>query len=121
MAAVAEPTAVVESLIEILDADSKYNFAWHSARWLPAILRRIERDAEVQSRLLESLEAAVDSSIRTSFPVLLSRAAGVSERLRLWAMKELRRAESAEIPEVGFDLFSQSYRVVRQVLIETLG
>jgi len=85
------------------------------------VVRRIEKDSAVQDLLHAAITPIASPSVKASFVSLLSRAAGVDERLRAFAVRELGRTEWEGMSEVGFDLSSQSYRLVRHVLIETIG
>lgn len=105
----------------MLAADLSKIHKWQFPRWVPAIVRRIEKDPAVQDLLHTAITPMASASVKTSFASLLSRAVGVDERFRDMAVRELDRTESEGMPEVGFDLTSQTYRLVRQVLIEAIG
>lgn len=120
-AALFVPRIMIEDLEKLLTTDLSKIHEWHFPRWVPAIVRRIERDSAVQDLLHAAITPSASASVKTSFATLLSRAAGVGERLRVIAVRELDRTESEVMPEVGFDLSSQTYRLVRQVLIETIS
>jgi len=121
VAAMSAPKIVVEELEEILTADLSEIHDRHFPRWVPAIVRRIEKDSAVQDLLHAAITPTAPASVKASFTSLLSRASGVDERLRAIAVRELDRMKSRGMPEVGFDLSSQTYRLVRQVLIEVIG
>ena len=121
VAALSVPPKVIESLENFLRWDLSEPERWHLPRWIPAILKRIEQDSAVQDCLQSALAATTSPSVKASFVSLLARATGVDERLRMFATNELERTQSEPLPQVGFDLSSQSYRLVRHVLLETLG
>jgi hypothetical protein len=121
VAALSAPKYVIEALEKMLTIDLSEIHEWQFPRWVPAIVRRIENDSAVQDLLHAALTPRASASVKASFVSLLSRGARVDERLRAFIVSELDRTESEEMPEVGFDLSSQSYRLVRQVLIETIG
>lgn len=121
VAALASPPRVVEALEDLLTRDLSETNEFHFPRWISAVVRRIEKDSAVQERLQVQLTSDASPSKKASFVSLLARAAGVSERLRTFAISELDRTNLKAMPEVGFDLSSQSYRLIRHVLIETLG
>lgn len=120
-AALSAPRNLIEALEKLLVSDMGEIHECHFPRWVPAIVRRIERDSAVQDLLHAAITPTASASVKASFATLLSRAAGVGERLRVIAVRELDRTESEVMPEVGFDLSSQTYRLVRQVLIETIS
>ena len=64
------------------------------SRWIPAILRRIEKDAGVQDALHSALTSTAVPSIKVSFGSLLASAAGVDERLRTFVASELQRVDA---------------------------
>lgn len=121
VAALSTPTIVIEALEKLLTADLSEIHEWQFPRWVPAMVRRIENDSACKDLLHSAITPMASASVKASFVSLLSRASGVDERLRAFADCELKRMESEGMPEVGFDLSSQSYRLVRQVLIEVIG
>lgn len=120
VAALSAPRIVVEALEKLLTADLSEIHEWQFPRWVPAMVRRIEKDLAVQDFLHAAITPMASASVKASFASLLSRGSGVDERLRAFAVRELDRTESEGMSEVGFDLSSQTYRLVRQVLIETI-
>ena len=121
VAALSSPPEVIESLEDILSRDLTEPACLHLARWIPAILKRIEKDPALQAHMLSALTPTAPPSVKASFVSLLARTAGVDQKLRTFAADELQRTESDVVPQLGFDLASQSYRLVRHVLLETIG
>ncbi len=123
VAALSSPPRVIESLYDVLSRDLSESAPapFHFPRWVPAFLKRIEKDSAVQDCLHSALTSTAHPSVKASFVSLLARAAGVDEKLRTFAVDELKRTASEAVPQVGFDLVSQSYRLVRHVLLETVG
>ena len=121
VAALSEPRIVIEALEKLLTRDLSETHKWHFARWVPAIARRIEKDSAVQDLVHAAITPNASASVKASFTSFLSQAFGVEERLRAFAILELDRTESDGMPEVGFDLSSQTYRLVRHVLIEAIS
>ena len=121
MAALSAPRILIGALEELLSADLSETHELQFSRWVPAIVRRIEKDTAVQDSLHAEMTPTACASVKVSFTSLLGRASGVDERLRAFAVRELDRTKSEWMPEVGFDLFSQTFRLVRHVLIETIG
>ena len=120
VAALSKPRCVIEELEKVLTSDLREIYKWHFPRWIPAIIRRIEKDSVVKDLLNAAMTPDASASVKASFVSLLSQASGVDERLRAFAVRELSRTESEGLPEAGFDLVSQTYRLVRQVLNETI-
>lgn len=121
VAAVSTQHIVVEALDRLLTADLSDIHEWQFARWVPAMVRRIEKDAALQGLLHLALTPISSASVKISFVSLLGRAAGVDERLRAFAVGELDRTDRDAVPEVGFDLSSQTYHVVRHRLFDLIG
>jgi len=121
MAALSTPQRLTGSLIDLLQKRILDAHELQLARWIAAVVRRIERDPEVQAELKRSLRAESPPSVKVSFVALLQRASGVDDDARIFASEELKRSEAEPIPEVGFDLVSQAHRIVRHVLTEALA
>lgn len=120
VAALSAPRIVFEALKKLLTADlsesTNGNFRVGCRRWSAGS----KKDSAVQDLLHAAITPMASASVKASFASLLSRASGVNERLRAIAVREYDRTQSEGMPEVGFDLSSQTYRLVRQVLIETI-
>jgi hypothetical protein len=121
VAALSSPDKVVAALRQLLANLPVELYELQLPRWVPALTRRIERDTELQSALLQALVPDTPSSIKASFVSLLEQAAGPSKALTEYVSAELRRASIAPFPEIGFDLGSQRNRVVAHLLTETLA
>jgi hypothetical protein len=121
VAALSRPSMVVAALEDILTRDLSETMQWHFPRWVPAVIRRIEKDPAVRELMMAAVTTQSSPSVKSSFVSLLGRAAGVDETLRAFAVGELQRTESEPIPDIGFDLSSRSYRLVRHVLFEAIG
>ena len=98
----------------------------HTIEPLPGLMCRVQsRKGFCRSKLPPLSSDADGRSFRQSIlcltPGLLARAAGVDEQLRTFVVDALQRTASLAIPRVGFDLVSQSHRLVRYVLLETIG
>ena len=121
IAALSSPDKVVVALRQLLANLPIELYELRLQRWVPALMRRIERDAELQSAFLQALAPNTPSSIKASFVSLLGQAVGPSTALTEYVSAELRRANTASFPEIGFDLRSQTHRVVAHLLTETLA
>ena len=120
VAALSRPERVVEALENVLDNIPLSLDDLHLPRWVPTIVRRVEKDPEVRVALLAALTAKSSPSVRASLTSLLVLAYGVDEELQTFARAEVERLEAKSIPEIGFDLGTQAYRIVRHVLLEAL-
>src|SRR5271165_1284968 len=118
VAALSRPERVVEELENLLGSIPLDPHHLHFPRWVPPIVRRVEKDAELRAALLTALTLRSSPSVKASFTSLLVRAHGVGEGLRAFAEPEVERLDAKSIPEVGFDLGAQAYRIVRHVLLE---
>jgi hypothetical protein len=113
------PEWVVKELEKLLRNIPLELYNLQLPRWVPAIVRRVERDAEVRAALRAGL-AGSSASVKASFTSLLVRAYGVSDELQSFARTEVERSEEKSIPEVGFVLGEEAYRIVRHVLLDAL-
>jgi hypothetical protein len=86
-----------------------------------AALARLRNDASVHDSLFEFLTHASDPSVKASFPRFLKLAAGLTSAEFRWCRDEIDRQSGLRSPEVGFDLFLQTPRVVTICLLECLN
>ena len=121
VAVLSSPDKVVAALRQLLANLPIELYELRLPRWVPTLTRRIERDTELQSAFLQALAPDTPSSIKASFVSLLVRAVGPSTALTEYVSAELRRANTASFPEIGFDLVSQTNRVMAHLLTETLA
>jgi hypothetical protein len=121
VAAISKPENVGRALEGALSEKFEDIHSWHFPRWVPAVMRRIEMDSEVQAVLHSLLKKSTSPSVKVSIASLLGKAAGVEDRLVAFASDELRRSETLAAPEVGLDMYSQAYRIVPHVLMELAG
>jgi NACHT domain-containing protein len=118
VAALSSPERVVKALIVLLTNIPLELYSLQLPRWLPAMVRRIEKDGEVRTALRAALTAVATPSVKVSFVSLLAQASTVGEELQAFSAAEAERSDAKSIPEVGFDLGAQAYRIVRHVLLE---
>ena len=121
VASLSSPDEVVAALRRLLADLPIELYELQLPRWIPALTRRLERDTELQAAFLQTLARDTPSSIKASFVSLLAQAVGPGSELTEYVSAELRRANTAPFPEIGFDLRSQTNRIVAHVLTETLA
>lgn len=85
------------------------------------IVERVRSDTALYDALKETLKHDIDASSKTSIPIILAAAGGVSPELAAWCREEieLQLAEGA-IPEFGFDIFKREVGSVVQSLLDVL-
>jgi hypothetical protein len=91
------------------------------SRWVPALLRRIEKDVALQAALQQALVDTSSSSEQASFTALLLRAGDINAGLSAHIATQVGLVRTPAMPEVGFDLVGQAFRVVEHVLVEALS
>ena len=116
-AALSSPEGFIELIEELLTKNIEPD-DWALSYWMPALLRRIKIDAELQEKMYSALCAANSVSLKLTLSALLSRGAGPADNLRRYAAEELRKLQQEPIPAIGFDLTSYSHRPLFQVLTE---
>jgi hypothetical protein len=89
--------------------------------WIPSIVRRLEEDPAAYSQTLALLLDRPSPGVKASFPKILSRARGFSEELHNWCLTELRRADTDQVAEVGFDLIAGQHRIVAHSLFDLVA
>jgi hypothetical protein len=95
---------------------------FHCAYWVPAVLRRIERDDDVMAdALISAADNAPSASARLSELSLLGRGCTNKPKTRPVLERALRAYEDAEVPVVAFDVTTGSYRLAPHVVCELLG
>lgn len=120
IAAVAPPEFVIERLSDLLEGARNLNDLSLNY-WVPALIRRIKSDEPFQELLYEALAQGLSSSVQVSFPALLGKATGTTDRLRKFAATELTRLEQQDVPLVGFDLTASRHRLGFHVLTDLIS
>jgi hypothetical protein len=120
LAALTEPDQMKRALRDVLGRNVNQLNEYSLARWIPAVLRRLNRDEELKNELLSDVSPAFSASVQVSFTSLVSRAGGTTEKLRTFAISELARIRSQPTRVVGFDLVSGTHRQFVHVLMELL-
>ena len=121
LAALSSPDHVVEALVQLLAHLPLDVHELQLSRWVPAMVRRVERDVDLQAALGKALIASSLPSEQASFAAILSRAGGLDARANAHIQTQIGLTQPAILPEVGFDIVAQAYRVVEHVLVEALS
>ena len=117
IAALASCEVFIELIEEFLTKDIEPD-NWSLPYWVPALLRRIKLDGELQEKMHSALAKANSVSLRVTLSALLGRGAGPADKLREYARNELRKLQHDRIPAIGFDLTINAHRPLFQVLTE---
>ena len=120
IAALSKPEIVKDALHQVLREDVYDWNEYQLARWVPAILRRINKDEELKNELLADVAPTSSASVQVSFTALVCRAGGTTDKLRAFAISELKRLKQQQTSVVGFDLVSGSHRQAAHVFAELL-
>lgn len=119
-AALSSPDDVVEALRWLLAHLPLDMHELQLPRWVPAMARRIEGDTDLQAALGKAFICSALPSEQASFAALLLRAGAIDGHVAAHIEAQIGSARAATLPEVGFDLVAQAYRVVEHVLVEAL-
>lgn len=117
MAVFASNEAIVTSITELL-AKGMEEESWAIPHWVPALVRRIATDISLQTDIRAALMQTNSTSVKVTFWSLLGRAAVHTDDLRQLATEELRKLDGELEPIIGFDLLTNSHRLMFQVLTE---
>lgn len=111
---------VVDALEWLLKDDPEEINGFNCSYWVPAILRRIERDDSAADALIAALDNAPSQSARLSELTLLGRGCKTKSKTRPVLERALSDYAGTQAPVVGFDVITESYRVAAHVLHELL-
>jgi hypothetical protein len=117
MAVFATNGDVMRAISEILAEDIEPN-RWAIPYWVPALVRRIATDTSLQADMAAALVQENSTSVRVTLWSLLGGAIGHTDGLRRQATEELNRLGELPEPTIGFDLLTDSYRLLFQLLTE---
>ena len=112
---------VIEPLEWLLRVEPKETFWFNSAYWVPAVLRRIERDANMTESLVEAAESAPSASARLSALCLLGLGSPNNSKVRSVLESAVRSYEAEIIPVIAFDVTTESFRLAAQALRELIN
>jgi hypothetical protein len=117
MAVFASNGDIIRAISEILAKDIEPD-RWAIPYWVPALVRRIATDTSLQADMAAALTQENSASITVTLWSLLGGAIGRTDGLRRQATQELKRLDELSEPVIGFDLLTNSYRLLFQVLTE---
>jgi hypothetical protein len=115
IAALSSPDGIIESLEELLTKNIEPH-EWSLPYWVPSLVRRIKIDSELQERMHAALCKADSISLKLNLCSLLSRGGGPADKLKQYAVEELRTLEANSIPAIGFDLTRYGHQPLFQIL-----
>jgi hypothetical protein len=117
MAAFASNGVIIETIADLLATDVEPQ-SWAIPYWVPALVRRIATDPTLQAEMRTALAQADTASVKVTLSALLGRAMGPADDLRQYAIEELGELNEDPMPVIGFDLTTNSHRLLFQVLTE---
>ncbi len=120
IAAVNTPEQIVDALFWLLTDHPGETMFWNCAYWVPALLRRIERDPAVSEELIKALGVAPNTSAKVSLIALAGGSGNGRSKHSAFFTAEAARVTSAVAPPIGFDVTTGSQRIAAQILHELL-
>ncbi len=112
---------VVRALEWLLDKDPSETVFWNCSYWVPAFLRRIERDERTVDKMIGAIERAPSPSARLSELALLGLGCKDKAKIRPVLTSALQAYQAAPAPIVAFDVTTDGYRLagdtVRDLLV----
>jgi hypothetical protein len=117
MTVFASNEVIIETITDLLKTDIEPQ-SWAIPYWIPALVRRIKTDLSLHAEMRAALARASTASAKVTFSALLGRAMGPADDLRQYAIEELDKLEKDLMPMIGFDLSTNSHRLLFQVLTE---
>jgi len=120
-AAVGSMEELIGFIMDLLDRDPVETFAWNCTYWVPAVLRRIGRDAAAADAIIEAIPLAPSNSARISLLALLGKGSADDTKVRPFLEQALADDANADVPSFGFDITTEKSRLVRHVLSELLS
>jgi hypothetical protein len=121
IAAVGSIEVLIRVMMDLLDSDPVETFAWNCSYWVPALLRRIGRDAAAADAIIEAIPLARSHSARVSLLALLGKGGADNAKVRPFLEQALADDTNADVPSFGFDITTEKSRLVRHVLGELLS
>jgi hypothetical protein len=115
VAALSSADAFIDEICRLLTRDIG---EWSLPYWVPALMRRINIDGELRSKILVALGTAASASMKLTLAALLARAAGSTDQLKAYAAEELRKLEADPIPVIALDLTTYAHRPLFHLLTE---
>ena len=107
---------IVGALEWLLEKDPSEFYGYNCAYWVPAVLRRIERDDGVADALIKAADNAPSASARLSELTLLGQGCKDKSKTRPVVERALQAYESADAPVVAFDVTTESFRLAAHAM-----
>jgi len=117
MAVFASNDDIIRTIEDILSRDLEPD-RWAIPYWVPALVRRIATDATLQADMHTALTHADSLSLKATLWSFLGTATRRADDLRQRAAAELDKLHEEIEPAIGFDLLTNSHRLLFQVLME---
>jgi hypothetical protein len=111
---------IVGALEWLFKTDPTDTVFWNCSYWVPAFLRRIERDEDVADDLIDALDRAPSASARLSELALLGLGCKDKAKTRPVLTAALKTYEAAPAPVIAFDLTANAYRPALHTVCELL-
>jgi hypothetical protein len=102
---------IVSPLEWLLKKGPDEALGWNCSYWVPAFLRRIERDESAADAIIGALEGAPSASARLSELALLGLGCKDKAKTRPILDNALRQYEAAPAPVIAFDVTAGAYRL----------
>jgi hypothetical protein len=107
--------------MHLLKHDPVETYAWNCVYWVPAVLRRIGRDAAAADAIIDAIPFAPSNSARISFLALLGKGTANSTKVRPVLEQALADEDITDAPIFGFDVTTEKSRLAEHVLRELLS
>jgi hypothetical protein len=105
----------------LLKEDPEEALGWNCSYWVPAFLRRIERDERAADEIIAALDRAPSASARLSGLALLGLGCKDKAKTRPILGAALRDYEAAPAPVVAFDVTAGAYRLAVHTVRDLLS
>jgi hypothetical protein len=112
---------IVRALEWLLDKDPRETFFWNCSYWVPAFLRRIERDERAGDEMIDAIARAPSPSARLSELALLGLGCKDKAKIRPVLASALRDYLAAPAPTVAFDVTADTYRLASDTVRDLLA
>jgi hypothetical protein len=116
-AAIGNPVSVLEWLLR---NDPTEALGRNCSYWVPAFLRRIERDDRVADEIIAAVDRAPSASARLSELALLGLGCKDKAKIRPILDRTLRDYEATTAPIIAFDVTAGAYRLAAHTVRELL-
>jgi hypothetical protein len=114
-AAVGSMEELIDFITDLLNRDPVETFAWNCTYWVPAVLRRIGREAAAADAIIEAIPLAPSHSAWISLLALLGKGSPDNAKVRPFLEQALADDANADVPGFGFDITTEKSRLVRHV------